>query len=464
MSSPDVDLEAEARTDSTAEPEHDPASARAAAITAVVLATMALLVGLVNIGRSFNFDEAITYGSFINGGSVRRALTTQIAFNNHQMFSVFQTVGWRLGFVGESSQRLGPVVCGVVTVGALTWATARRAGVIGGATAGVVLLLNPVYLAEFRSLRGYSLATMCIVLAALAVHRSWNDRRPVWLVAQAAAMVVAVATHAYSALAILLIAVYTLAVGRLRPAHLVAWSGAAVAALVIQLPVLDETITATRANGSLFQPEFVERAARFLLGQAWPAVAITAALAVIGAWSLARRSRPDAIAVVACSATFVAFVLTIWLVLQPLQLFARFFVGVIPFLAAAAGLGAARLPRAVGAVALMVLVVSLVPDARQTLQRDSGLRDAAIAVDAAREQGLVVCGYQAEALFVYMAPIRPVGGVDDFEDCEFYVSVLSLRPEAREAATARFEARRRVGGGPILWGPEDVLAELVADG
>lgn len=454
MSSVDVDLE----------PEDGLGSGRTAAITAVVLASAALVVGLVNIGRSFNYDEAITYGSFINGGSIRRALTTQIAFNNHQMFSVFQTVGWRLGLVGESPQRLGPVACGVVTVGAVTWATARRVGAIGGATAGVVLLLNPVFLAEFRSLRGYSLATMCIVLAALTVHRSWDDRRPVWLMAQAAAMVVAVATHTYSALAILLIAVYTLAVGRLRPAHLLAWSGAAIAALVIQLPVLDDAITAARANGSLFQPEFVERAARILLGQAWPAVIITAGLAVIGAWTLARWSSQHARAVVACSATFVAFVLTIWLVLQPLQLFARFFIGVIPFLAAAAGLGAARLPRAVGAIALVVLVVSLAPSARDTLQRDSGLRDAAVAVDAARERGLVVCGYQAEALFVYMAPIRPVGGVDDFEDCEFYVSVLSLRPEAREAAASRFEARRRIGGGPILWGPEGVLSELVADG
>ena len=110
---------------------------RPSAALAVVAAAGMLVLGAIRIGRSFGYDEGYTYFFFINGGSVRRALTTQIVFNNHPTFSATQAIGWRLGLVGETTQRLGPVVCAAATVGLLVWYTARRCGVYGGLAAGV---------------------------------------------------------------------------------------------------------------------------------------------------------------------------------------------------------------------------------------------------------------------------------------------------------------------------------------
>ena len=119
----------------------------AAALTSIV----AIVVGAVKIGRSFDYDEAVTYALFVNGGSPSRALTTQFVFNNHQTFSVIQAIAWRIGLVGETSQRLLPVMCGVATVGLLTWWVGNRTGALAGAFAGLFLLLNPVFVAEFRT-------------------------------------------------------------------------------------------------------------------------------------------------------------------------------------------------------------------------------------------------------------------------------------------------------------------------
>ncbi|MFT6392581.1 MAG: putative membrane protein, partial [Ilumatobacter sp.] len=176
---------------------------------ALASAAVTLFLGLIRIGRSFGYDEGFTYFFFISGGSPRKALTTQIIFNNHPMFSAIQSVGWKLGFVGETTQRLGPALCGAAAVGITVWFVARYFGVIAGVGAGVILGLNPVFLEQFRQLRGYALATVAVLAAGAALWRSWSDLRHRWLVIQGACMVVAVTTHAYSAVTILMLAVAT---------------------------------------------------------------------------------------------------------------------------------------------------------------------------------------------------------------------------------------------------------------
>lgn len=75
------------------------------------------VLGLFRSGRSFGYDEGYSYVFFIRGGSIERALTTQVVFNNHPMFSAVQAIAWRGGLVGERAQRLGPVLCGALAVG-----------------------------------------------------------------------------------------------------------------------------------------------------------------------------------------------------------------------------------------------------------------------------------------------------------------------------------------------------------
>lgn len=443
----------------------DPVAATCAALTSLA----ALAVGLVGIGRSFNYDEGVTYASFVNGGSIRRALTEQVVFNNHQTFSVVQAIAWRLGLVGESAQRLLPVVCGAATVGLLTWWLTRRCGAVAGVSAGVLLLLDPVYLAEFRLLRGYALSTLAALVAVLATHRSWSDDRRRWLVLAGVAMVVAATTHAYAVLPVLCAAIATAAVGRIRRAHLATWAIAALTAIAIQLPLLDDARANSSARGSRYLPGFLRFALEQYLGGRRSVVLIVGALCLVGLATVAARSQRHAVAVAGCLGFVAVVVVVLWQVIRPFDLYLRFFVSLTPYLAAAAGIGAARLPWRTGLVPVAVAVVLLVPGARSTVSADPPIRDAAAVVDAARDRDIEVCAASPEPLVVYTAPVRPVDGVSldgpvGFGTCELFVAVLGLDAAGRQAAAGRFDEMVRVRGGLTFYsdaeGVELVRAEF----
>lgn len=420
-----------------------------------------LVLGLIRIGRSFGYDEGYTYFYFINGGSVRRALTTQVVFNNHPMFSAIQSVAWQLGLRGETAQRLGPVLCGAVVAGAVVWYTMRRVGPIGGAAAGIVLSLNLVFLDNIRQLRGYALATMCVFLAAVAIQRSWHDARLRWLVAQAVLSVVAVTTHAYSGVTLVMVAAAAWALGRVEMRHVVTWAVAALSALVIMAPILDDMRASTSGRGNLFYRRFPIDLIEALSGRERLAVIVTSIAVVAGAVELGRRSRRHAMALAAGAGVLVLVVLLIWLVVQPRDLYFRFFITVLPFVAVLAGRGIAQLPRLAGLGACGVLLFALVPPVSDVLEREPAFRDAALIADRARERDLELCARHAEPMFVYTPPIRLIAGIDDFEDCEVYISVLRMTSEMRDAATARFSGEYRLDGSVIVFADGEELDDLL---
>ncbi len=438
-----------------------PDGKRIALGAAIAAAVGTVVLGAIGIGRSFGYDEAITYHFFVNGGSVRRALTTQLVFNNHPTFSATQAIAWRLGLVGESAQRLGPVLCAAATVGLIVWYTARRCGVTAGFAAGAVLALNPVYLDQVRQLRGYSLATLSVVVAGIALQQSWVDHRRRWLVLQAVAMVVAVTTHAYSALALLMFAAATLGLGRLRSAHLVTWVSAAFVAFLMQLPLLDETRANLGGRGSLFRDDFPIQLGRAMVGYEWPAVLLVGALATAGVICLGRRSPRHLLALVLSGGFFVSFVVVMWAVVQPRDLYFRFFVSVIPIVAHLAGRGVALLPRHAGSAATVAIAVTLAGGVGDIVERRPTIRDGAAVVDRARANGYQVCGRSAEPFLVYTAPFPLITGIDDFGDCEVFVSVLSVDSAQRAAADARFDAHRTLGGSVNVWADSDIIDDVV---
>ncbi|MEJ6597645.1 MAG: hypothetical protein QNL44_07375, partial [Oceanospirillaceae bacterium] len=307
--------------------------AAAAIAVGVATALFALALGAYKIGRSFNYDESVTYALFIRGGSIEKALTTQFVLNNHPLFSAIQAVGWRIGLVGETSQRAGPVIAGAMAAGLTSWAVTRRVGAIGGAAAGTFLVLNPIFLGQFRILRGYSLATLGVVVAALAVRRSWDDHRVRWLVLQGIAMFVAVAAHAYSALALVLVAIVTLGLGRLRWTHLLTWSIAAACAIALRLPILDYELEQSRRVGQVYKPDFARTLAETLLGRQGAIVWVSLVLCIAGIVTVALRSTRHAIALASCVFVVVTVVWGLWQIAQPAFLFIRFFVALVPFVA-----------------------------------------------------------------------------------------------------------------------------------
>ncbi|MFT6290699.1 MAG: hypothetical protein ACJAR2_001290 [Ilumatobacter sp.] len=427
---------------------------------ALASAAVTLFLGLIRIGRSFGYDEGFTYFFFISGGSPRKALTTQIIFNNHPMFSAIQSVGWKLGFVGETTQRLGPALCGAAAVGITVWFVARYFGVIAGVGAGVILGLNPVFLEQFRQLRGYALATVAVLAAGAALWRSWSDLRHRWLVIQGACMVVAVTTHAYSAVTILMLAVATLALGKVRRAHLIAWASSAVVALLIMSPVLDDMRTNAGLRGNRYSPDFPKNLVRGLTGwETYPVIIVSAAV-VAGLVVIARRSTTHLYAVIASSGVLVIAVLAMWQIVQPFDLYLRFFMSVIPLVAALAAIGIAQLPRPAQLVAVVAIAVLLAPGARDIIDAQPTMRDGAALINTARDAGYEVCGRNAEPFLVYSAPMRLITGIDDFEGCQVYASVLSMNSVQRESATATFGDSIKLGGGVEIWASTEVLAEM----
>ena len=426
----------------------------------LVAAVVTLSLAAIRIGRSFDYDEGYTYYFFINGGSVRRALTTQVVFNNHPMFSAIQAAAWRLGLVGESAQRLGPALCGAATVGIVVWIVARRAGIAVSALAAVTLTLNPVFIEQIRQLRGYALAALCVLVAGVAMHRSLTDLHRRWLYIQAAAMVLAVTTHTYSAFTLLVLAVASIALGGVRRDHVVTWSVAAFAALVIMSPILDDMMTNAEARGNRYASDFPVDLGRALLGWQLGAVVVSGLLVAVGAVSIARRSQRHLVAVLASASTFAFLVIALWQIVQPFDLYPRFFISVIPLLAVIAGIGAGELPRPARVVALAVVVVLLFPGARDIIDVQPTIRNAAAVVDRARAEGLTVCGRHVEPLLVYTAPMEWVQGPDDFVGCDVWVVVLRLPAEIRAAGEQHFGDRVSLGGIQIFAAP-DVLDVVV---
>lgn len=420
-----------------------------------------LALTLIRIGRSFGYDEGYTYHFFINGGSVRRALTTQVVFNNHPMFSTIQAAAWRVGLTGETPQRLGPAIAAAATVGLVAWFTSRRAGLIGGAAAGVALGLNAMYLDQARQLRGYALATLAVFGAALLVRRSWYDPRRRWLVAQGVCMVVAVTTHSYSAVTLAALAVGALVLGRVERRHLVTWGASAIVALAIMAPVLDDMRRNSEARGNRYLSSFPELLVRSLTeDRIWVAIAVVA-LGVVGAWAVASGDPRRALALGAAVGTLVLVVVVLWQVIQPFDLYPRFFISTMPFLAVLVGLGVGRLPVVASAVAALALVVALWPSASDRLDVVPTVRDAAAIADRARADGLFVCGSHAEPLWVYTAPMPLLSGLDGFGDCEVFITVLSVSPTVRDAIGDEFSGSRAIGGGIVVWADEAVLRQIV---
>jgi hypothetical protein len=438
-----------------------------APITIATAATsvVAMCVGSINIGRSFNYDEALTYALFVHGGSPWKALTTQLVFNNHQMFSVIQAVAWRIGLVGETSQRLIPVMCGAAAVGLLTWWVARRTDAFAGTFAGLVLLGNPIFVHEFRSLRGYSLATLAVLVAAVATERSWRDHRTRWLVAAAIAMVVAVTTHTYSALPIMVVAIVTAVLRQLRVAHVIAWLLAATSAILLQLPILDDVRKASSTNGRRYSPGFGRRVVELYLGEDGLVVIIMATLSAVGLWTLGRRSRGVAAALAASIGLVAVVVVLVWQVIEPADLYPRFLVTIAPYLAALAAFGVHAIPARLGVMAGALSVALLVPNVREVVHRDPRIREAAALVDAARADGRVVCGANTLPLSVYTAPVRTVDptvldGPGGFGECEVFVAVIAIGEEARAVAGERFAHWINFGGGILVYSDAPVTALL----
>jgi hypothetical protein len=278
-------------------------------------------------------------------------------------------------------------------------------------------------------------------------------------------MTVAVTTHAYSALPIAVVVVVTAVLGRIRVAHLIAWLLAALATFFVQLPLLDDIRDNSKARGSRHTTGFGWRLLELYLGENRAVVVTMALLSVVGLWSLGHRSRRVAVALAASISVVAAAVLLLWQVIEPYDLYPRFFVTIAPFPAALAAFGVHALPARLGVAAGALAIALLLPNVIRVLDREPTIRDASAFVDAARADGRVVCGAFAEPLAAYTAPVRIIdqnalGRPASYRGCEVFVAVGGIGREGRTVARKRFAHSFNFGGGVVVYSDAPVTALL----
>lgn len=260
------------------------------------LATTVLLAG--EISRSFDYDEGVSIASTISRGSAVVPFTDTTVFNNHPIFASWQSVWWAIGGEGEARQRLFPVLYGALAVALLAGWAARRFGLLAGAAAGAVLMLNPMFVTQARGVRGYSLATLCVVIGVVTlveyVRREQAAARSgstALLVVHALAVVGAVGTHLFSGIALGAVGIGALLVLRRFDLRLwSSWVAAGVGVAAVYLPTFTELRETAEQRGTDFKPWFGRVATWEVLGRDRVTGTIIAALALAGlAFLVARR-------------------------------------------------------------------------------------------------------------------------------------------------------------------------------
>src|SRR5712692_6521667 len=298
---------------------------------------------LIGSGRSFGYDAAATFGNFvatpnlIDAFDVHSAMPSMplksIASNDHVFLSLISHVIYSLtGSRREVVYRLVPALAPGGTVGVSAAALARRLALLAGASAGLVIATNPLFVENSRDLRGYSLAALLALLATLVLVNSLSLKgRGLGSgarVAYALLLGLAIATHVF---VIVVLAVHVVWVAtrqsmadvkRLAPA----WIAAFAIGLAANANIEFMEFVQHGFPPGIFNPSFPLYLVLFLVGA--PAVlplGLWLSTAGLGLW--AARREPRVWAAVGVLAVVVAI---LWLVLQPAYLYPRFFIFLIP--------------------------------------------------------------------------------------------------------------------------------------
>ena len=326
---------------------------RAPVAAGAVLGVVTFVAYLPGLGRSLDFDSAQTVGVFVRPGPPWAAFTRQAVFNNHPLFSFLeQLVRLATGSAGAATMRVLPILCGALTVAVLTWFVARRHGLLAGLVAGVLVAANPTFSALSRSVRGYSLLTVCAVIATVLVvtddGRESRRRGPAYVLVAAAGL----ATHLYMLPVLAAHAGAVLARRDFDRTWRLRFLGALTVAAFAYVGMAGPMVDGIRAHGRVFQPGLPWRVAEMATGGGWATVVVLP-LVVVGAVLVLRR-RPARGAALA----LVALLMVMWTVLQSSALTERFLVWLVPAAAYLVAVAVARIPVTALAVVPWTAVVA----------------------------------------------------------------------------------------------------------
>ncbi len=439
--------------------EHDLRSGssrhRAPTVAGAVLGAATIVAYLPGLGRSLDFDSAETVGLFIRPGPPWAAFQRQAVFNNHPLFSFLeQLVRVVTGRTDAATMRVLPIFFAGLAVGVLTWFAARRHGLVAGLVAGTFLACNPTFVELSRSVRGYSLLTLCAVVSTVIVAEDRPGRSRWYDLAYVIVAGIGLATHLYMVPVVVAQFGVIVARRRLDDRWRVCLVGVVAVAVVAYAGMARAMVDANAAHDQAFQPGIPWRLATMVTGSGWASVVI-APLVVVGA-VLVLRGRGARGAVIALAAVLAV----LWLGLQSSALTARFFVWLVPAAGYLVAVAVGRIP--VGAVlvtgwtALVLVLVApgYTSDPTNYRQAASLLR----AVEASGNRGCVV-GVGVPPMLGYLEAPRQFGVVTDpaqLEPCDVLVVAawwhttkpwFAVDQRVIDAAEGRFPNRTVLGNG-----------------
>ncbi len=411
---------------------------------------------LIGSGRSFGYDAAATFGNFvatpnlIDAFAVHSAMPSMplksIASNDHVFLSLISHVIYSLtGSRSEVVYRLVPALAAGGTVGVSAAALARRFGLLAGASAGLFIATNPLFVENSRDLRGYSLAALLALLATLVLVNSLSLKgRGLGSgarVAYALLLGLAIATHVF---VIVVLAVHVVWVAtrqsmadvkRLAPA----WIAAFAIGLAANANIEFMEFVQHGFPPGIFNPSFPLYLVLFLVGA--PAVlplGLWLSTAGLGLW--AARREPRVWAAVGVLAVVVAI---LWLVLQPAYLYPRFFIFLIP---GVAYLMAAAIQRwwVLAPVVVAGAIVAIAAQVPGYTEDPLALPQAAKAVKLSRAGGGNPCVIHSDEsiLDAYTTAFTVVTSAEQLSGCsEVIVVSWNVDPTLRDLAAQEFPRR-----------------------
>ncbi|TMD91484.1 MAG: hypothetical protein E6I73_04200 [Chloroflexi bacterium] len=407
-----------------------------------VATTAAYLIGA---GRSFGYDAAATFASYVATPNLIDAFAVHavmpsiplksIASNDHVFLSLISHVIYSLtGSRSEIVYRLVPAMAAGGTVGLSAAALAKRFGLLAGTSAGIFIATNPIFVENSRDLRGYSLAALLALAATLILIRGgWTGWR---LAAYAALLGLAIATHVF-AIVVLLVHVVWMVMRRAWPELkqlAPAWIGAFVIGAAANANIEYMELVQHGFPPSLYHPTFPRDLILFLVGgPVVLSVGLWLSTAALGVWAARREPRVwAAIAVVA------AVVAVLWLVLQPAYLYPRFFIFLIPGLAYVMAAAVQRW-KVLAPVVIAGAVAAIAGQVPGYADDPLALPQAAKAVQEVRAGGGQPCVIHADeqVLAAYTTDFHVVSSADELQECTAVVVVswnvdLALRDLAAQ--------------------------------
>jgi len=401
------------------------------AVVGVILGVATAAAYLVGSGRAFGYDAAATFANFVATPSLLDAFAVRtqqptiplfgIAGNDHVLVSllshlIYSTTGSRW----EVLYRLMPAFAAGGAVGVTSAVLVDRFGLIPGASGGVFVATNPLFVVNSRDLRGYSLGVLCSVLATVLLPRAATGR---WRWAYGLVLGLAIAAHFFTGLVVVAHFVWVLVrrprneLWRLAPA----WFLAGIIGIGANASILWVVLTQHGLIPGSFDPTFPRDLVFYLVGAPnLLTIGLWLSTSALGLWVL-RRERWLWISVLTVSAG-VAF---LWIVLHPLYLYPRFFIFLVPGFAYLIAAAVARW-RLVLAPAVILgaaaAVVFLIPGYTQ----DSiAFRQSAAVIERAKEAGRRACvlHWDEQVMGAYSTGFSTVTSPDQLQACDLVVVV-----------------------------------------